>query len=100
MSEKIKQKFWGTLQLDNLGKAVRSLPDKEKKSDKYGHQFEVKAALWVEGGISIDVWDNENKVSIKLGKLNLDKDYVQPSPSDKPDPTTPKEEESDPDLPF
>ena len=26
MSDKIKQKFWGNLQLDNLGKAVRTVP--------------------------------------------------------------------------
>ena len=100
MSDKIKQKFWGNLQLDKLGKAVRTVPGKVKKSDQYGHQIDVKAALWVDGNITIDIWDAENKTSIKLGKLNLDKEYVQPAQSEKTIVEPAKEESADEDLPF
>ena len=61
----IKQKFFGNLQLDNLGKAVKTIPTKVEKSDKYGHQIKVKAAMWEDGGITIDIWDPENKVAHK-----------------------------------
>ena len=100
MSEKIKHKFWGTLQLDNLGKAVKTIPSKVEKTTEYGHQIKVKGAMWLDGGISIDIWDNENKTSIKLGKLNLDKEYVQPTASEDPAPTPATQESEDPDLPF
>lgn len=95
----IKQKFFGNLQLDNLGKAVKTIPSKVEKSDKYGHQIKVKAAMWEDGGITIDIWDPENKVAHKLGKLMVDKEYVQPTASEDPAPTT-TEQSEDPDLPF
>tara|TARA_R100000935_G_C2775420_1_gene139449 strand:+ start:400 stop:687 length:288 start_codon:yes stop_codon:yes gene_type:complete len=93
----IKQKYFGNLQLDNLGKAVRTVPGKVEKTDKYGHQIKVKAAMWEDGGITIDIWDAENKVSHKLGKLMLDTEYAAPKNEPQEAPETAKGEN---DLPF
>ena len=92
----IKQKYFGNLQLDNLGKAVKTIPSKVEKTDKYGHQIKVKGTMWEDGGITIDIWDAENKVAHKLGKLMLDKDYAGSTTSAKPE-QSPSEDE---DLPF
>lgn len=78
MSSKIKQKYFGNLQIDNLSVAVEQIPSKVEKTDNYGHQIKVKAQVWEDDGITIDIWDSENKKSYKLGRLILDKDYVQP----------------------
>lgn len=78
MSSKIKQKYFGNLQLDSLSVAVKQIPSKVEKTDNYGHQIKVKAQVWEDDGITIDIWDSENKKSYKLGRLVLDKDYVQP----------------------
>ena len=93
----IKQKYFGNLQLDNLGKAVRTVPGKVEKTEKYGHQLKVKAAMWEDGGITIDIWDAENKVSHKLGKLMLDTEYATPKNKPEEAPETAKGEN---DLPF
>ncbi|HBY70514.1 MAG TPA: hypothetical protein DEG69_23795 [Flavobacteriaceae bacterium] len=95
----IKQKFFGNLQLDNLGKAVKTIPSKVDKTEKYGHQIKVKGTMWEDGGITIDIWDAENKVAHKLGKLMVDKEFVKPTASKDPVPA-PTTQESDPDLPF
>ena len=50
----IKNKYYGNLQLDNLGKAVKTIPGKVEKTEKYGHQIKVKAAMWEDGGITIE----------------------------------------------
>ncbi len=78
MSSKIKQKYFGNLQLDNLSVASKEIPGKVEKTEQYGHQIKVKAQVWEDDGITIDIWDNKNKKSDKLGRLILDKDYVQP----------------------
>ena len=96
----IKNKYYGNLQLDNLGKAVKTIPGKVEKTEKYGHQIKVKAAMWDDDGISIDIWDNETKTSLKLGKLTLDKEYVQPQETEKTTTEPEKEESDDEDLPF
>jgi len=72
----IIKKYFGTIQLDNLGKAVRTVTGKVEKTEQYGHQIKVKAAMWDSGGITIDIWDNENKTSLKLGRLLLDTEYI------------------------
>jgi len=97
-NENIKQKYFGNLQLDNLGKAVKTIPGKVEKSEKYGHQIKVKAAMWEDGGITIDIWDGENKVAHKLGKLILDKEYVSEPPT--PTKTSAPVEDPDDELPF
>jgi|TARA_R110000744_G_scaffold326736_1_gene432521 hypothetical protein len=97
----IKQKYYGNLQLDNLGKAVKTIPGKVEKTEQYGHQIKVKAAMWEDGGITIDIWDAENKVAHKLGKLMMDKEYVQPAEPPKEQPAAaPQNDAEDPDLPF
>jgi|TARA_A100000172_G_scaffold63450_1_gene42846 hypothetical protein len=96
----IKQKYFGNLQLDNLGKAVKTIPSKVEKTDKYGHQIKVKATMWEDGGITIDIWDAENKVAHKLGKLMLDKEFVKPSPKTFNGEDLIKREIEDTDLPF
>ena len=93
----IKQKYFGNLQLDNLGKAVRTVPAKVEKTAEYGHQLKIKAAMWEDGRITIDIWDAENQVSHKLGKLFMDTEYATPKNKPKETPETAKEED---DLPF
>ena len=93
----IKQKYFGNLQLDNLGKAVKTIPGKVEKTEQYCHQIKVKAAMWDDGGITIDIWDAENKVAHKLGKLMLDTEYAKP----KQEPAAAlKIESEENDLPF
>tara|TARA_R100001480_G_scaffold30431_2_gene41447 strand:+ start:251 stop:541 length:291 start_codon:yes stop_codon:yes gene_type:complete len=94
----IKQKYYGNLQLDNLGKAVKTIPGKVEKTEKYGHQIKVKAAMWEDGGITIDIWDAENKVAHKLGKLMLDKEFTSEPAA--PSQAAPEVEDPDEDLPF
>ena len=65
-----KQKFYGSLSLDGVKKAVTSLPDKVKDNEKYGKQLYVSAAQWDDDGISIEVWSKETG-SIKLGNLRV-----------------------------
>jgi|TARA_R110000751_G_scaffold264578_1_gene363672 hypothetical protein len=93
----IKQKYFGNLQLDNLGKAVKTIPGKVEKTEQYGHQIKVKAAMWDDGGITIDIWDAENKVAHKLGKLMLDTEYAKPKQQPA---AAPKIESEENDLPF
>ena len=64
------KKLFGNLSLDGIKKAVVGLPNKvdEYKGEK---QLKVQAAEWDDGGISISIWDAENKVSIKLGNLRV-----------------------------
>ncbi len=95
----IKQKYYGNLQLDNLGKAVKTIPEKVQKSEKYGHQIKVKAAMWEDGGITIDIWDAENKVAHKLGKLMLDKEFTS-EPAAPAQTAADEVEDPDEDLPF
>lgn len=96
----IKQKFFGNLQLDNLGKAVKTIPSKVDKTEKYGHQIKVKGTMWEDGGITIDIWDAENKVAHKLGKLMVDKEFVKPTSKIMNGADLIKREIEDPDLPF
>ena len=96
----IKQKFFGNLQLDNLGKAVKTIPSKVDKTEKYGHQIKVKGTMWEDGGITIDIWDAENKVAHKLGKLMVDKEFVKPTSKIMNGEDLIKREIEDPDLPF
>ena len=65
------KKYFGNLSLDGIKKAVLELPGKVDNNEKYGKQLKVQAAMWEDGGISISLWDNENKVSIPLGNLRV-----------------------------
>ena len=67
------KKFFGNLSLDGIKKAVLELPGKVDNNEKYGKQLKVQAAQWEDGGISISLWDGENKVSIPLGNLRVSK---------------------------
>ena len=65
-----KQKYFGSLNLDGIKKAVLEVPSKvgEYKDQK---QLKVTAAMWEDGGISLEVWNGEKKESIKLGNLRI-----------------------------
>ncbi len=65
-----KQKYFGSLNLDGVKKAVLEVPSKvgEYKDQK---QLKVTAAMWDDGGISLEVWNGEKKESIKLGNLRI-----------------------------
>ena len=66
-----KQKYWGSLSLDEIGKAVKQVPAKFKNDEKYGKQLQVDAAIWEDGNISISIWDKEKNETIKLGNLRV-----------------------------
>ena len=87
------KKYFGSLSLDGIKKAVTEVPSKvgEYKGDK---QLKVNAAMWEDGGISINIWDGEKKEEIRIGNLRvstLDNSAPQQSVD-----TTPKSD----DLPF
>ena len=75
VSDLIKGKMYWLLQVDNIQEAVKNVPAKTEKSEQYGHQLKVKATRWVDGNISIDLWDPENKKSYKIGVLREDKNF-------------------------
>ena len=64
-----KQKYFGNISLDGVKKAVTSIPSKvaDYKGDK---QLKVSAAMWDDGGISIEVWSQETG-SVKIGNLRV-----------------------------
>ena len=66
-----KQKFFGSLSLDGIKEAVTTVPAKVDTHEKYGKQLKVNAAQWDDGGISLSLWDAENKKEIKLGNLRV-----------------------------
>tara|TARA_R100000734_G_C3295703_1_gene86921 strand:- start:132 stop:368 length:237 start_codon:yes stop_codon:yes gene_type:complete len=72
-NDKIQGKMYGLLQIDNIQEAVKNVPAKTEKSEQYGHQLKVKATRWVDGNITIDLWDPENKKAYKIGMLREDK---------------------------
>ena len=65
-----KEKFFGSLNLDGIGKAVKSAPDKVKESD-FGRELKIQAAQWDDDGISISVYNAETKENIKIGNLKV-----------------------------
>ena len=69
MSSKIKQKYFGNLQLDNLSVAVKQIPSKVKKTDDYGHQIKVQAQVWEDDGITIDIWEVESLPFFLLNQI-------------------------------
>lgn len=66
----VKQKYFGSLSLDGVKKAVVEVPSKvgEYKGEK---QLKVSAAMFDDGGIAISIWDNEKKEAIKIGNLRV-----------------------------
>jgi len=54
--------------------------------------------MWEDGGITIDIWDAENKVAHKLGKLMLDKEFTSEPAA--PTQAAAEVEDPDEDLPF
>ncbi len=65
------KKFWGSLSLDEIGKAIKAVPDKVKNDNKYGKQIYVEAAQWDDDGISISIWNKETKENYKIGSLRV-----------------------------
>ena len=65
------KKFFGSLSLDGVKKAVLEIPNKVDNNEKYGKQLKITAAQWDDGGISIGIWDAERKEEIKLGNLRV-----------------------------
>ena len=65
------KKYWGSLNLDEIGKAVKAVPDKYKDTEKYGKQLTVDATIWDDGNISISVYNKETKERYKVGNLRV-----------------------------
>lgn len=86
-----KQKYFGSLSLSGIKKAVTEIPSKvgEYKGDK---QLKVNAAMWDDGNISLSIWDGEKKEDIKIGNLRI-------STLDAPKVAESKDDSKD-DLPF
>lgn len=70
MASPIK-KYFGSLSLDNLKKAIASVPSKVKESEKYGKEFQINAAMWDDGNISFDVYNKDTQESFKLGSIRI-----------------------------
>ena len=88
------KKFFGSLSLDGIKQAVLEVPAKVDNSEKYGKQLKVSAAQWDDGGISINLWDADNKREIKLGNLRVSQ--FDAAPQQQQSISTPQEG----DLPF
>ena len=86
-----KAKYYGSLSLDGVKKAVTEISAKVNDSDKYGKQLKVNAAMWEDGNISIDIYNSDTKESIKLGSLRVSKFDNESAPSSS---------SKDADLPF
>jgi len=88
-----KLKFFGSLSLDNISKAVKTISSKVENHATYGKQIKVTGAQWDDDGISIDVYNNETKTSLKLGNLKV-------SQFDNEKIVEKEDEEKDTGLPF
>ena len=66
-----KEKFFGNLTIDALKEAIK-LPG---RTNEYNGQKQLKitAAQWDDNGISIGVWDAEQKKEIRIGSLRVSK---------------------------
>ena len=66
------QKFFGSLNLNQIKKAVVEI---ETKTDEYNgeKQLKVTAAQWEDGNISIDIYNGDTKETLKLGNLRISK---------------------------
>ena len=85
-----KTKFFGNLLTNGLKEAFKV---ESAKTEYNGEpQLKISAAQWEDGGISIDVWDADNKKSIKIGRLLVSKLDGQSAPA-APSP-------ADNDMPF
>ena len=63
----IKEKFFGNISIDEVGKAKSLFTD----HDKYGKQLKIQATQWEDGGISITAYNKETKESFKIGNLRV-----------------------------
>lgn len=72
------KKYFGNLNRDELAKAFKT--DKVKTTEKFGTNLTIQGAMCDDGGISLTVWNGEEKVSIKIGNLKESKDYA-PAPN-------------------
>ncbi len=78
-----KQKYFGSLSLPGIKKAVTEIPNKvgEYKGEK---QLKINAAMWEDGNISLSIWNAEAKEEIKIGNLRmstLDNNQSAPAPA-------------------
>ena len=90
----VKQRLFGSINLGELKKAFTEVPSKVGEY-KGQQQLKVKGAVFEDGGIAIDVWDDETKTSYKIGNLRVSDDNFPA----KDQPAAPKAVKAD-DLPF
>ena len=88
-----KQKFFGSISLDEVGKACK-IDGKMTTHEKYGRQLKIQAAQWDDDGLSLSVYDPEKKESVKIGNLRVST-FTDSTPRD----AAPAVEVED-DLPF
>ncbi len=62
------KKYWGSLKLDELEKAMNSAPDKVSDNG-YGKEFKIDAVVFSDGNITISVYNKETKERFSIGKL-------------------------------
>ena len=91
-------RYWGSLSLDEIGKAVKTVPGKYKVSDEYGKQLVIDATMFDDGGIALSVYNKETQERIKIGSLRISQYQQEGATQAAPAPAAPKSNE--PDLPF
>lgn len=66
-------KYWASLSIDGIKKALKETPSKAKKSDTYGEQLSVDVKFWDDGGASLSIWNKEKEERINIGKVMVSK---------------------------
>ena len=89
-----KTKLWGSLSLDGIAKAKKSVPARFKNSEKYGNQMTFDARMWDDGNITLSVWNKDTQERTFIGTVRISNDQ-----SDYKAPEA-VAEEADNDLPF
>lgn len=68
-------KYWGSLQLDEIGKAIKQVPNKFKNHEKYGKQLTIDAKIWDDGNITLSVYKADTKERFVVGTLRPSKAF-------------------------
>lgn len=74
-------KYWASISIDGIKKALTDAPKKVNKTEKYGQQLSADVKFWDDGGASISVsvqnsageWDR-----IHIGKMMVSKTQDTP----------------------
>ena len=61
--------YFGLLNIDDLGKTIKSNPDKVVNKENYGRNLQIDGKQWEDGSISLSIYNKESKERFNIGKI-------------------------------